>query len=526
MKPAGCAPMTRLLSRLIRGLAALLLSLMLWQAAAVQALTPEEILSNPQLEERARALSKELRCLVCQNQSIDDSDAPLARDLRLEVRQLLSDGLSDGEVLDRLQQRYGDYILLSPPLRPATFALWLAPLAILLLAGLLTRYNWRRPDASEPNQPPADRSNEASSGPSTQLAERPASWSTPLLFSLMLAGGLGLAGLLYAMLGRPDLPDRPYVERLAEREQAAIEARQRQANFGAQLAQAEAAAKAKPQAVTSWLDLAMAAAAAGDTALEGEALAKALQITGPNAAILAMQAEALSRAADGQITAPARQIIARALTLTPDEPRALFLAGMAAWQDEDFVKATEIWQQVLQAAPPGAPWREQVRENLQMAADRAGIALELPNAADQAEMIEQMVAGLAERLQDTPQDTQGWLRLARSLEVLERPEQVFDALAGAAKSAPEESGLAIMALEKLLTITPDPVQLATAGELADQLLGQAPDRLEGLFFKGHILRLSGQIQAARQIWQELLARIPADGQAAQLLKAELAKLPE
>ena len=507
---------------LVMGLA---LSLMIWQAAPLQALSPEEILSDPQLEERARTLSKELRCLVCQNQSIDDSDAPLARDLRLEVRQLLGDGLSDSEVLDRLQQRYGDYILLSPPLRPATYALWLAPLAILLLAGLLARYNWRRPDAGEPNRQPTgpDGSRSDTAQPS---GRQPARLGAPLLFSLMLAGGLGLAGLIYALTGRPDLPDRPYAERLAEREQAAVEARERQASFGAQLAQAEAAAKANPQAVTSWLDLAMAAAAAGDTALEGEALAKALQLTGPNAAILAMQAEALSRAAEGQITAPARQIIARALKLEPDEPRALFLAGMAAWQDEDFAKAAKIWQQVLQAAPPAAPWRARVRENLEMAADRAGIALELPEPDEQAEMIEQMVAGLAERLQDTPEDTQGWLRLARSLDVLERPEQVFDALAGAAKSAPGEIALAIMALEKLLAITPEPDQLATADELADQLLLQAPDRLEGLFFKGHILRLSGQPQAARQIWQDLLGKMPPDGQAAQLLKAEMAKLPE
>ena len=503
----------------------LALSLMIWQAAPLQALSPEEILSDPQLEERARTLSKELRCLVCQNQSIDDSDAPLARDLRLEVRQLLGDGLSDSEVLDRLQQRYGDYILLSPPLRPATYALWLAPLAILLLAGLLARYNWRRPDAGEPNRQPIG-PDDSQSDTAQPSGRQPARLGAPLLFSLMLAGGLGLAGLIYALTGRPDLPDRPYAERLAERELAAVEAREKQANFGAQLAQAEAAAKANPQAVTSWLDLAMAAAAAGDTALEGEALAKALQLTGPNAAILAMQAEALSRAADGQITAPARQIIARALKLEPDEPRALFLAGMAAWQDEDFASAAEIWQQVLQAAPPAAPWRARVRENLEMAADRAGIALELPEPEEQAEMIEQMVAGLAERLQDTPEDTQGWLRLARSLDVLERPEQVFDALAGAAKSAPGEIALAIMALEKLLAITPEPDQLATAEELADQLLLQAPDRLEGLFFKGHILRLSGQPQDARQIWQDLLGKMPPDGQAAQLLKAEMAKLPE
>ena len=490
-----------------------------------QALSPEEILSDPQLEARARTLSKDLRCLVCQNQSIDDSDAPLARDLRLEVRQLLVDGLTDSEVLDRLQQRYGDYILLSPPLSPATYGLWLAPLAILLLAGLLARYNWRRSDATEPIQQSIDQQAfpPAMAKPSGRETAR---LRMPLLFSLMLAAGLGLAGLIYALTGRPDLPDRPYADRLAERQQAAVEARQRQATFGARLEQAQEATRANPQTVSSWLDLAMAAAAAGDTNLEQEALDKALQLTGPDAAILALQAEALSRAADGQITAPARQIIARALALAPDEPRAQFLSGMAAWQDEDFAGAAEIWQQLLQTAPPGAPWRERVRENLKMAADRAGIALDLPDPEDQADMIEQMVAGLAERLQENPQDTEGWLRLARSYEVLERPEQAYDALAAAAKSAPAEIPLTILALEKLLAITPAPNQLATAGQLADQLLLQAPDRLEGLFFKGHILRLTDQIGAARQIWQELLDKMPPDAQAARMLQAELAKLPE
>ena len=98
------------------------------------AVEPGEMLSDPALEARAREISKELRCLVCQNQSIDDSSADLARDLRLIVRQRLTAGDSDDQVLQYVTDRYGDFVLLRPPVKPATLVLWLAP-PLLLIAG-------------------------------------------------------------------------------------------------------------------------------------------------------------------------------------------------------------------------------------------------------------------------------------------------------------------------------------------------------------------------------------------------------
>ena len=89
------------------------------------AVQPDEVLRNPALEARARALSKELRCMVCQNQSIDDSDAPLARDLRVLVRERLTVGDSDAQVLDYLVARYGEFVLLRPRLSWQTALLWL-----------------------------------------------------------------------------------------------------------------------------------------------------------------------------------------------------------------------------------------------------------------------------------------------------------------------------------------------------------------------------------------------------------------
>lgn len=113
---------------------ALFLGLVLCLAAvSAGAVNPDEILDDPVLEARAREISKDLRCLVCQNQSIDDSDADLARDLRVLVRKRLTAGDSDGQVIDYVVSRYGDFVLMRPPFKATTYALWLGPA---LIAGL------------------------------------------------------------------------------------------------------------------------------------------------------------------------------------------------------------------------------------------------------------------------------------------------------------------------------------------------------------------------------------------------------
>lgn len=105
-------------------------------AAPARAVQPDEMLPDPRLEQRARALSQHLRCMVCQNQSIDDSNAPLARDLRLLVRERLKAGDSNGQVIDYLVGRYGEFVLLRPRFNWHTVGLWIAP-ALLLLAGAI-----------------------------------------------------------------------------------------------------------------------------------------------------------------------------------------------------------------------------------------------------------------------------------------------------------------------------------------------------------------------------------------------------
>jgi cytochrome c-type biogenesis protein CcmH len=114
------------------------------------ALKPDEVLPDPAQEQRARAIGRELRCLVCQNQSIDDSEANLARDLRLVVRERIRAGDDDASVLRYMQARYGDFVLLRPPVKPATYLLWFGPLLLAAagIAGLLVYF--RRRAVTEP----------------------------------------------------------------------------------------------------------------------------------------------------------------------------------------------------------------------------------------------------------------------------------------------------------------------------------------------------------------------------------------
>lgn len=114
------------------------------------AVLPNEILNNPELEARARSISQNLRCLVCQNQSIDDSDASLAKDLRLIVRERLTAGDSDDQVFHYVVARFGNFVLLQPPLQSDTYILWAAPFVLLLLAlGLAFSYLRKQPQLEE-----------------------------------------------------------------------------------------------------------------------------------------------------------------------------------------------------------------------------------------------------------------------------------------------------------------------------------------------------------------------------------------
>jgi cytochrome c-type biogenesis protein CcmH len=137
------------LSPLILSLAMALLA-----ACPAHAVEPDEVLQDPALEARARAISEGLRCLVCQNQSIDDSEAPLAKDLRLLVRERLKAGDSNEQIVDFIVTRYGEFVLLKPRFEPHTLVLWLATPAVFLAALLIIALAYRRRRAEAANPPP------------------------------------------------------------------------------------------------------------------------------------------------------------------------------------------------------------------------------------------------------------------------------------------------------------------------------------------------------------------------------------
>jgi cytochrome c-type biogenesis protein CcmH len=142
--------------RLDQALSALLLTfaLSLSIAGAANAVQPDEVLPDPALEARARAISEGLRCLVCQNQSIDDSEAPLAKDLRLLVRERLKAGDSDQEIVDFIVARYGEFVLLKPRFESQTLLLWLATPAVFLAAILLVASAYRRRKSAQEQTAP------------------------------------------------------------------------------------------------------------------------------------------------------------------------------------------------------------------------------------------------------------------------------------------------------------------------------------------------------------------------------------
>jgi cytochrome c-type biogenesis protein CcmH len=129
----------------------LLCGLLLLTALAAHAVEPRERLADPALEARARTISSELRCLVCQNESIDESGADLAHDIRIFVRERLTAGDTDAQAIQAMVDRYGSFVLLKPPVEPATYVLWYGPplLVLIGLAGSLVWMKGRRPAAAE-----------------------------------------------------------------------------------------------------------------------------------------------------------------------------------------------------------------------------------------------------------------------------------------------------------------------------------------------------------------------------------------
>ena len=551
-------------------LAALLFALALLPLQA-PAVTPEEMLSDPALESRARALSKQLRCLVCQNQSIDDSDAELARDLRIEVRKQLAAGAADDEILAALRETYGDYVLLNPPVSPATYILWGAPVVILIGgAAIMLAGRRRRDEATE------DTATETA--PSEAAAPAIDRRTGLALGSLVMAASLGL----YLLLGRADLPAQPLSERGAEIAAALKQAETVAGTRDDALAEARAAAARTPSNVGAWLRLAMAAAASGDRETEMTALQQAETLTDGDPAIRAMRAEAMARAADGQVTVPARRLVAEILAVNPAEPRALFLSGLAAWSrmapddrqtlaeitgsrgtiwvegnhDQSFVppghsactehvEAGLVFRHIMDEADP----RPEISAHYHPAGIvshrgarlrrscfvQAGTRFMLPafgaltGGLDCRDPALAALHGRATQLFLLGEDSvfappPGWQRLARAYEVLGRPRDAQVALIGAADAAPGDLRAQLAALEQMVVAQLEAAFADAASRLLERATSLGPHHPETLYLGGHFAKLNGDPQTARRLWEALLGRLPDDAPIIPQLRAAIASL--
>ena len=218
----------KLISILLVSLIAVTLSLPI-SVKDTFALTAEEMLEDPVLEKRARDISARLRCLVCQNQSIDDSDSELAIDLRKQVRDYLKQDMTDKAIYQALKNKYGEFVLLSPPVRPATFLLWGAPLFILSIGIFLTldlffpfrykSYNFTSQNVKrielEAHLPSDKKRKESKTGKVDNQIPAEIKVVLPVLALIITAG-------FYLLLGSPNLKDQPLTERSSTEATAGI----------------------------------------------------------------------------------------------------------------------------------------------------------------------------------------------------------------------------------------------------------------------------------------------------------------
>ena len=500
------------------------------------AVTAEEQLSDPVLEDRARDLFLQLRCLVCQNQSIGDSDAELAIDLRKDVRKMLLEGQDDPDILTDIHQRYGDYVLMRPPVTPQTALLWGLPALLVIAAfGLIWLVMRRR-------IPGAIAQDDASLSAESETLTQQRSLSPRLLASLAVVIILGACSL-YLFLGNPTLPSAPIASRMAEIAQADAQSRSQQQQADAALSAARAARDAAPEDIETLLRLALAAASASAHDEEISALQTAFRLSGSNLAIKSLIADARYRQAGRLVTPPLRSLIDEILAERPDDVRALFLYGLAAHQDEDYPLALARFQRLLTLTPQNAPWAETLKAQITDTASKGGLPLpagmagpseeDITAAAalsdnERSEMINSMVAQLEARLSDQPDDLAGWLRLAQVKSQLGLREDAFYATVKAAQLS-SRSDIILQALELLLSLDneterPDAAMIEAVRPLISQLSDNGDFQAETLFFNGHIASLLGDKTEALSHWQALLRLLPDGSDAALSLASEIETL--
>ncbi|WP_423194158.1 cytochrome c-type biogenesis protein CcmH [Cupriavidus sp. H18C2] len=315
---------------------------------------------DPALDARVHALAQQLRCMVCQNQTLADSNAPLAVDLRGQIRAQMAQGASDMAIKDFLVQRYGDFVLYDPPFKPATWALWLGPFA--LLAGIVAML-WRRRRATataalaageilppRPAEPPPPR-------------RAGARWTSAALCLCLPPA----AAAIYLHLGNPsavwqradahDLSGDTHAPQIGQIE--------------AMVDQLARRLQAKPDDATGWTMLARSYTVLERFDDAASAYARAIALAPGVASLHSDYADVLASLDDGSLEGRAMTEIRAALAHDPEDPKGLALAASAAAQRGDVAQAIDYWQRLYRLLPPDSQTATRIAANI-AAAQGAG----------------------------------------------------------------------------------------------------------------------------------------------------------
>ncbi len=355
------------------------------------------------------------------------------------------------------------------------------------------------------------------------------------------------AVLLYGRLGSPGVPNLPFSDRPVIAETTAADD-QRQAL----LQELQDRTAADPEDAQAWLNLGRAHVVLMNYEAAVTAFERAVDLTDRAPGAVAMLGEAHVFLAQGFVTEAARSAFIEATAAEPNEGRAVFYLGVADYQAGRQQQALDRWVALAETATPDAPWLPTVRRRVAETAQELGydeVALlatlpapaanpgpqppQGPNTGDteqppslNIEQVEEMVAGLAARLADDPDDIEGWLMLGRSFFVLDRPQDALAAFTEALAIEPENIQALTGHLTALANLAPnDPTLEPQLSAAIDNVLTVDPNNVDAHWFAGGQAFQTGDTETARQHWLRLLDLLPPDGREAALVAAQLQRLP-
>lgn len=370
-------------------------------------------------------------------------------------------------------------------------------------------------------------------------APRKGGWALSL--ALALAVPLG-AGAAYLWLGNPGIESRPFAARSGASSGSPSAEGGDAPDVASMMARLRARLAEEPDDLDGWIMLGRSAAALGDYGEAIAAYSRALALDGELAHVYAALGEAQVFAAGGIVTEAARRALEQAQARDPANPRARFYLALARDQDGDKEGALAALTAMLADAPPDAAWAEGVRNRAAALAAEIGRdpASVLPPAvgpgegdmaaaaemtpAEQQAMIRDMVGRLAARLEDAPDDAQGWRMLGRSYGVLGEPDKSAVAFGRAAALLPEDPGAQLDYAAALLNTAGTGEPPAEAVARLEDIVAQDPANGDALYYLGEARRRQGETAAAAELWRRLLGQLPEGSEDRAWLKARLEAL--